>query len=97
MKLLYALLLLFAACNDSIDKISVSGNNGTASGSSMVISEKLCAKCNLCYEVCPRPGKALSTITINENETIYVIDPEQCLRCGLCMNKCPYGAITWKH
>lgn len=97
MKLLYVLLLLFTACSDSIEKVSVSGVNGTTSGASIVISETLCAKCNRCYEVCPRPGKALSTIVLSENETIYVIDPEQCLRCGLCINKCPYGAVTWKH
>ncbi|HEX2958991.1 MAG TPA: ferredoxin family protein [Chitinispirillaceae bacterium] len=100
MKLLQLILFFISfvlSCSDSIDKISVSGTDSSSAGAMAVINENLCTKCERCYGVCPRPGKALSKMVVNGGETIFVIDPQQCLRCGLCISKCPYGAITWKH
>jgi len=55
--------------------------------------------CQICYDQCPLPEKAITMVAVSEKrgeKTIILkqpqVDSKRCIGCGICENKCPAAA-----
>ncbi|MGI6554493.1 MAG: 4Fe-4S dicluster domain-containing protein [Bacillota bacterium] len=56
---------------------------------SIEIDKKLCKKCGLCVEFCPK-----QVLTSEKDGSPFVSHPEKCVNCKLCSLRCPDFAIS---
>ncbi len=54
----------------------------------LVIYQKWCKACGICYELCPQ-----GTIAADEEGKVYIKYPETCTGCKICEFHCPDFAI----
>lgn len=63
------------------------------------IDEYKCIGCSLCYQSCPKAGKAILPSDFYSMPKVYSIDKKECLyfqeegQCIICEENCPAGAI----
>jgi len=54
----------------------------------IVIDKKLCKKCRICIEMCPK-----KLIELDDEGYVHLKYPEQCNDCALCSWICPDFAV----
>lgn len=54
----------------------------------IVISHRLCKKCKICVEMCPK-----KVMKEDGEGYAYLADPESCSNCSLCEWVCPDYAV----
>jgi 2-oxoglutarate ferredoxin oxidoreductase subunit delta len=64
----------------------------------VIINDAWCKGCELCVDVCPRPGVFAVSDEVNSKgyRRILIADLALCTGCGLCELMCPDIAITIK-
>lgn len=56
--------------------------------SEIIINKKLCKKCGICQEFCPK-----KIIEMDSQEGPTIKNPEECIQCRQCVFRCPDFAI----
>lgn len=62
----------------------------TATLDKVTIDYRLCKKCRICAELCPK-----NVFSLQMDGTPEVVRGEACSECGLCILICPDYAIDW--
>jgi 2-oxoglutarate ferredoxin oxidoreductase subunit delta len=76
----------------------VKGGKAAHRVKAIVINHQWCKGCELCVDVCPRPGVLEVSDQVNTKgyRRIQVVDLTKCTGCGMCEIMCPDIAITIK-